>query len=113
MVSHAANDSLRFFPTGFLRVPKRSSGGGDEVNQGPFSTPKYTVKNPDGSKETRAVDVWWYKFTYRGKEIRESAKTTRKTVATEKKKHRRWELEKAPLGPPTERLNTHLRSVTD
>src|ERR1017187_10453088 len=38
-------------------------------------------------------DVWWYKFRFAGRPIRESAKTGSKTVAREAEKQRRRELE--------------------
>lgn len=38
--------------------------------------------------------IWWYEFWFAGKRIRESAKTTRKTLAVEAEKRRRLELEK-------------------
>ena len=38
-------------------------------------------------------DVWWYKFRFANRVIRETAKTTSKTVAKEAEKKRRRELE--------------------
>src|SRR5579863_3299163 len=38
-------------------------------------------------------DVWWYKFFFAGRDIRESAKTSSKTVAREAERQRRRELE--------------------
>jgi integrase len=38
-------------------------------------------------------DVWWYKFRFAGRTIRESAKTNSKTVAREAQRQRRRELE--------------------
>ncbi len=38
--------------------------------------------------------VWWYEFTYAGKRYRESAKTTRKTLAGDREEKRRLELER-------------------
>jgi len=46
--------------------------------------------------------IWWYEFTFAGRRIRESAKTTRKTVAIEAEKARRRELERALAGLPVE-----------
>ena len=37
--------------------------------------------------------VWWFEFVYFGKRYRESAKTTRKTLAEQREKKRRLELE--------------------
>jgi hypothetical protein len=42
--------------------------------------PTYTDPKTGLQKESR---VWWYEFTNSGKRIRESAKTTRKTLASE------------------------------
>lgn len=51
--------------------------------------------------ERRQSKVWWYEFTFAGRRIRESAKTTRKTIAIEAEKRRRAELERAIVGLPT------------
>ena len=72
--------------------------------------PTYTDKKTGKQKESA---VWWFKFIYSGKPIRESAKTTRKTVAGEAEKRRRLELEKANAGMPTEKRENRIRSVTD
>lgn len=49
----------------------------------------------DPRKDTR---IWWYEFEFAGRRIRESAKTTRKTIAQDAEKNRRLELEKAYNG---------------
>jgi integrase len=72
--------------------------------------PTYTDKKT-GKKKTSAV--WWFKFIYAGKLIRESAKTTRKTVAGEAEKRRRLELEKSNAGMPSEKRDNRMRSVSD
>ena len=72
--------------------------------------PTYTDKKTGKQKESA---VWWYKFNYAGKPIRESAKTTRKTVAGEAEKRRRLELEKTNAGMPTEKRENRIRSVAD
>ena len=33
--------------------------------------------------EKKAQRIWWYNFTYAGRHIQESSKSTRKTVAAE------------------------------
>lgn len=70
---------------------------------------KYREKKSGEMKESK---VYWYEFVYAGKRIRESAKTTRKTVAQEAEKRRRLELERAyaglPVEAPTKRINTVL-----
>jgi integrase len=43
--------------------------------------------------EQRTGNVWWYEFVFAGRRIRESAKTTRKTIAKEAEKKRHLELE--------------------
>jgi integrase len=72
--------------------------------------PTYTDKKNGKVKES---GVWWYEFTYAGKRIRESAKTTRKTVAGEKERTRRLELEKTSGGVPSEKRDNRIRSVSD
>ena len=56
--------------------------------------------------------MWWSGFIYAGKRIRESAKTTRKSIAVEAEKRKRLELERAYAGLPVEapvmRINTVL-----
>ncbi|MFN0166717.1 MAG: tyrosine-type recombinase/integrase [Bryobacteraceae bacterium] len=58
-------------------------------------------------------NTWWYKFRYAGREVRESAKTTRKTVAVEAERNRRKEFEKALAGMPVERRETRIQSVSE
>jgi integrase len=58
-------------------------------------------------------NTWWYKFIFAGKLVRESAKTTRKTVTLEAERNRRLELEKALAGIPVEGRAGRLRSVND
>jgi len=57
--------------------------------------------------------VWWYKFILAGKLVRESAKTTRKTVAIEAERARRLELEKTLAGMPVEKRTNRINSVAD
>jgi len=57
--------------------------------------------------------TWWYKFIFAGKLIRESAKTSRKTVAQESERNRRLELEKTLAGIPIEKREGRIRSVKD
>ena len=38
--------------------------------------------------------TWWYEFIFAGKRVRESAKTSRKTIALEAERQRRLELER-------------------
>ncbi len=46
----------------------------------------------------RRGDVWWFKFKFAGQEIRESAKTTSKTVARDAERARRRRLEESYNG---------------
>jgi integrase len=57
--------------------------------------------------------VWWYEFTFAGKRIRESSKSSRKTIAGEMEKQRRLELEKTLAGMPVEKRENRINSVTD
>jgi integrase len=61
-----------------------------------------------GSQKTS--EIWWIDFTIGNKRIRESAQTTRKTIALAYEDRRRLELERAFAGLPTEaperRINT-------
>lgn len=45
--------------------------------------------------EKKVQKIWWYHFTYAGRHIQESSKSTRKTLAVEAEKKRRLELEKS------------------
>jgi len=63
--------------------------------------------------ETRESGVWWFEFTYAGRRVRESAKTSRKTVALEAEKNRRRELERALAGMPVEPRENRIKSVAD
>ncbi len=55
---------------------------------------------------------WWYEFTFAGRRARESAKTTRKTVALEAEKRRRAELERVHAGMPTEKPEHRIRTIS-
>ena len=71
--------------------------------------PKYRDK--DGALVE--ANVYWYEFTYANKRIRESAKTTRKTIAVEAEKRRRLELERAYAGLPIEAAAMRINTVLD
>ena len=43
-------------------------------------------------------EVWWIEFTIAGKRVRESAKTTRRTIADECQRRRKLEFERAFAG---------------
>ena len=58
-------------------------------------------------------EVWWYEFSYLGKRIQESAKTSRKTIAVEAEKNRRLGLERTLAGLPAEKREDRIRSVND
>jgi len=57
--------------------------------------------------------VWWFEFTYAGKRVRESAKTTRKTIAIEAEKQARLRLERAHAGLPVEAPSMRINTVLD
>jgi integrase len=63
--------------------------------------------------EKRHSDVWWIEFTFAGKRIRESANTTRKTIAAEYQKQRRLELERSLAGLPSEDRGIRIRRVLE
>src|ERR1700680_4154808 len=58
-------------------------------------------------------NTWWYEFIYSGKRVRESAKTSRKTIALEAERKRRLELERALSGMPFEARSDRIRSVAN
>lgn len=71
--------------------------------------PKYRDK--DGTLVVS--NVYWYEFIYGGKRIRESAKTTRKSIATEAEKRNKLELERAYAGLPVEAAAMRISTVLD
>jgi integrase len=56
-------------------------------------------------------NTWWYEFIFSGRRVRESAKTSRKTVAGEAERNRRLELEKTLAGIPAEKRENRISSV--
>jgi integrase len=71
--------------------------------------PKYRNKHGNLVRS----NVLWYEFTYAGKRIRESAKTTRRTIAVEAEKRKRLDLERARAGLPVEAPSTRISTVLD
>src|SRR5215469_3492193 len=70
--------------------------------------PTYTDPKT-GEKKTQAV--WWYEFNFAGRRVRESSKSTRKTIGTQAEENRRKELQRAYAGqgaadPPAQRVRT-------
>ena len=61
--------------------------------------------------ETKESSKWWFEFTFAGRHVRESSKSTRKTIAVEAEKRRRLELERALAGIPTEKPTDRIRDV--
>jgi len=55
--------------------------------------------------------VWWYEFVYAGERIRQSAKTTRKTIAAEAEKDHRRRLERARAGMPSEDPGRRIKTI--
>jgi integrase len=72
--------------------------------------PKY--RDPK-TNEWVSSGTWWYEFVFAGKRIRESANTTRKTIAQDAEKKRRLELERAMAGLPVEDKGQRIASVKD
>ena len=70
-----------------------------------------TYRDPK-TGEKKQQEVWWYKFRFAGREIRESAKTARKTVATEAERARRRELERSYNGIEDNRRE-RIRTVAE
>jgi len=58
-------------------------------------------------------NVYWVDFWYLGKRIKESTKTSRRTLAVAFEKGRRLELERAYAGLPAEESARRIRSVSD
>jgi len=71
--------------------------------------PKY--RDPKTGDLVRS-GFWWYEFTFAGRRVRESAKTTRKTVALEAEKRRRADLERVHAGMPTEKPEHRIRTIS-
>ncbi|MBI4906785.1 MAG: site-specific integrase [Acidobacteria bacterium] len=71
-----------------------------------------TYRDPK-TGEQKHSNVWWYEFTFAGKRIRESAKTTRKTIAIEAEKNKHLDMERALAGMPIETPLKRIRSVSD
>ena len=70
--------------------------------------PKY--RDPK-TGELKQQLVWWYKFSFAGRRIRESSKSERKTIAIEAGKARRLELERGFNNPSDRR--ERVRTVAD
>ena len=72
--------------------------------------PTYTDPKTGERRQSR---IWWYEFWIAGRRIRESARTTRKTVAIEAENRRRLELERALAGLPTDEPERRIRPVSE
>jgi len=71
-----------------------------------------TYKDPKTGRVKKQA-VWWYNFTFAGRRIQESSKSTRKTIAKEAEKNRRLELEKAFAGVVVDNRQNRINSVAD
>ncbi|HEX4229401.1 MAG TPA: site-specific integrase [Bryobacteraceae bacterium] len=71
--------------------------------------PKYTDPK---TGERKLASVWWYKFYFAGQCIRESARTTSKTLAKQAEQKRRRELEEGFNGI-TDRREERIRTIKD
>ncbi|MGI8745976.1 MAG: tyrosine-type recombinase/integrase [Bryobacteraceae bacterium] len=56
-------------------------------------------------------NVWWYEFFFNGERVRESAKTSRKTLVLQAEKDHRLRLEKTLSGVPLESRDHRVKSV--
>jgi integrase len=73
--------------------------------------PTYT--DPKTGKK-KQQEIWWVEFTFGGRRIRESSKSTRKTIALEFEKNRRLQLERANAGIVAQEVPAlRLRRVKD
>jgi len=70
-----------------------------------------TYKDPKTAEQTK-VAVWWYDFTFAGKRIRESAKTTLKTLARMAEQKRRRGLEEGFNGL-ADRRDERIRTIKE
>jgi len=70
-----------------------------------------TYKDPKTGQQVYSK-VWWYEFTIAGKRVRESAKTTRKTIAIEAERKRRLEYEKS-LNAVEQDRSKRIQSICD
>lgn len=70
-----------------------------------------TYKDPK-TGERRHSKVWWYEFTIAGKRVRESTKTSRKTIAIEAERKRRLEYERSLNGVKQER-SSRIQSIAE
>lgn len=61
----------------------------------------------------RRGKIWWVEFLYQGQRIRESAKTSRKTIAEEYERKRHLELERASAGLPSIGSKQRIRRVCE
>lgn len=78
--------------------------------------PTYREADPKTGKKTGPLKksaVWWYHFTFAGRRIRESSKSTRKTIAVEAEKSRRLALERAYAGMPSQPASDRILSVNE
>ena len=62
--------------------------------------------------EKKIQKIWWYHFTYAGRHIQESSKSTRKTIAVDAEKKRRLELEKSFNGIEDNRRE-RIRTISE
>lgn len=72
--------------------------------------PKY--RDPKTGERVKSQN-WWYEFVYCGERIRESAKTTRKTIAENAEKDHRLRLERAHAGMATEAPKQRIKTVAE
>jgi integrase len=70
-----------------------------------------TYKDPNTGEQRKAA-IWWYDFCFAGKRVRESAKTTSKTLARQAEQKRRRELEQGFNGLADKR-DERIRTVSE
>jgi len=70
-----------------------------------------TYRDPK-TGELKTSKVWWFEFSFAGTRIRESSKSTRRTIAQNAEKRRHLELERAFAGLPAEKATQRVRTVS-
>jgi integrase len=89
--------------------------GYEKRQQNIMSVYRPSYRDPKSGKLKRQA-IWWYAFTFAGRRVQESSKTTRKTIAVEMEKKRRLELEQVYAGvsaKPQQRIRTVTLAIKE
>jgi integrase len=94
-----------------VRAQSEGRSGERPVRRTPEGGPE------DPERELMAVykrgGTWWYEFIFAGKRVRESGKTSRKTIAIEAEKQRRRDLERSYAGLRAEDPAKRVQTASD